>query len=161
MKIQDYIKHENTGFYISLGAVLIQSIHTMYILTKLSSLGSFGGLHSFFISILISGSILYFTVKGKTKIALGAAILESYFNICYYVLYINTEQLSWYYLFIAIPSSLALPTVLALFSHEIVIMKENKTTPTNFDVVKALKGKELEFEYKSGAATKMTKVKVK
>lgn len=94
MKIQEYIKHPDTGFWISLGAVTIQAFHTSYILNKLSSLGIFSNFHSFFISILISGSILYFTVKGKTKIAIGAAILESYFNICYYVLYISTSNLS-------------------------------------------------------------------
>ena len=42
------------------------------------------------------------------------------FNICYYVLYISNSNMSWKYLFIAIPSSFALPTVLALFSHELI-----------------------------------------
>lgn len=86
----------------------------------LSSLGTFATYHSFGISILISGSVLFFTVKGKTKIAIGAAILESYFNICYYVLYISNSDSNWNLLFIAIPSALALPTALALFSHELV-----------------------------------------
>lgn len=120
MNIQKYIKSNTFGFYLTLGTIITQSIHTQYILTKLSSLGSFAGFHSFAISILISGSVLYFTVKGKTKIAIGAACLEAYFNICYYVLYIDNSNMSWGYLFIAIPSSLALPTVLALFSHEVV-----------------------------------------
>lgn len=191
MKIQDYIKHENTGFWISVGAVIVQALHSQYILAKLSSLGgSLAEFHSFAISILISGSVLYFTVKGKTKVAIWAAVLESYFNICYYILYINNSDKSWYYLFIALPSSFALPTVLALFSHEIVEdnkklievendvpirdltfefeelledlkqLKDKITTIENKPEFE-LKGKELNLEFDNGKGIQITKVKVK
>lgn len=145
LTIQDRVKSNNFGFWITVAAVLGQALHSQYVLKLISSLGKtkiiwvgqidLAGFHSFGIAAIISLAILYFTLRGKAKIAIGAAIFETYMNICYYVIFISSmKEPNWNLLFIGIPSSIALPSILALFAEEInnpVIKKEDFETIIN------------------------------
>lgn len=123
--IQDRVKSNNFGFWITVSAVIFQALHSQYVLKLISSLKDVGGIdltgwHSFGVAAIISLAILYFTLRGRANIAIGAAVFETYMNICYYVIFISSmKEPNWNLLFIGIPSSIALPSILALFAEEI------------------------------------------
>lgn len=163
MQIQETIKSNNFGFILAVGAVSVQALHSQFVLKLVSSLTNVFGYdltswHSFITALLISGAILYFTLRGKVKIAIGAAIFEAYMNICYYSIYITQNENPKYYLFwIAIPSSIALPSILALFSEEIT-EKQEKITEKN--IVALLKDKTIKMKIKTNEGVKTVEGKI-
>jgi hypothetical protein len=142
LTIQERVKSNNFGFWITVAAVVFQSLHSQYVLKLISSLKDIGGYdltgwHSFGVAGIISLAILYFTLRGKANIAIGAAIFETYMNICYYVIFISSMEVpNWNLLFIGIPSSIALPSILALFAEEINDnkLKVNQLEEINNDI---------------------------
>ncbi len=144
-RLQEYIKNNDFGFLITVGAVIFQAMHTQYTLKLVSSLTDVFGYnltayHSMGIAILISGAILYFTLRDNYKAAIGWAVFEAYMNICYYTIYINATPADDNYLYwIAIPSAFALPTILGMFAYELVKEDPKKVIQTNsIDVTEEL-----------------------
>lgn len=129
-QIQDFIKNNNFGFFICLCAVIFQALHTQYNLKRLSSLTNVFGFnlseyHAVGIASIISMAILYFTLRKRRNQAIGWACFEAYMNICYYAIYISTTPVDDNYLYwIAIPSALALPAILASFANELLYDEE-------------------------------------
>lgn len=133
-KLQDFIKSNDFGFFISLCAVIFQALHTQYNLKSLSSLSNVYGFdlsqhHAMGLAAIISMAILYFTLRKRFNKAIGWAVFEAYMNICYYVIYIESQPVPPRMLyFIAIPVSFALPTILGMFSKELLYDGEGNIT---------------------------------
>lgn len=129
LSIQDRVKSNEFGFWITVSAVVFQALHSQYVLKLVSSLGniqtSIGEInlaswHSFGIATLISLAILWFTLRGEVEYAYYAAAFEVWMNLCYYGIFIFTQKEPPYYLLlIAIPSAIALPSILAIFAEQI------------------------------------------
>lgn len=125
-QLQEFIKHNNFGFFIALCAVVFQALHTQYNLKRLSSLTDVFGAdlseyHAMGLAAIISMAILYFTLRRRVNQAIGWACFEAYMNICYYAIYIFSTPANDNYLYwIAIPAALALPAILGMFSKELL-----------------------------------------
>ena len=133
-QLQNFIKSNNFGFFIAVCAVIFQALHTQYNLKNLSSLSNVYGVdlsqhHAMGIAAIISFAILYFTLRKRLNKAIGWAIFEAYMNICYYVIFIESQPVPPRMLyFIAIPASFALPTILGMFSKELLYDDDGNIT---------------------------------
>lgn len=141
-KLQEFIKHNNFGFFIAVCAVIFQALHTQYNLKRLSSLSNVFGAdlseyHAMGLAAIISMAILYFTLRGRANQAIGWACFEAYMNICYYAIYISSTPADDNYLYwIAIPAALALPTILGMFSKELLFDGEGDISNDSIEKLK-------------------------
>jgi len=135
MKAKNFIKHDGFGLFLAIATVIVQAMHSQYVLRLVSSLDEvYADTHAYVISIIISCAILYFTLRGKRKIAIGAAIFEAYMNICYYTIFILSQEEPNYWLFlVTIPVSGALPAILAFFSDDVMDGEKQQHTQEEMD----------------------------
>lgn len=120
MKILNFLRSKKFGLWLAIITVLVQAAHSTYVFLSLSSFGELWALiHSAVMAIVISGAILFFTLRKKITLAIFFAAFESAINIAYYVKYIIVENQSWWLLAIALPVAVVLPLTLYYYSEEL------------------------------------------
>lgn len=120
MKLIDRIKSDNFALGLAIFSVIIQGGHSGYVFMSLTSFtGWLAYTHSISMAMVISGAILYFTLKKNSKLSLSFAVFESLINIAYYIKFIITDDKSFWLLSIAIPISVVLPITVYYYSEHI------------------------------------------
>lgn len=127
MKLLRVIKSNNFGLWLAISTVIIQGAHSAYVFMSLSSFPTaWAYVHSSAMALVISGAILYFTLRNQIKLALFFAVFESMINIAYYIKFIIVEEQSWWLLLIAVPVAIVLPVTLYFYAENIKDFQEEE-----------------------------------
>lgn len=127
MKLIDRIKSDNFALGLAIFSVIIQGGHSAYVFMSLTSFsGWLAYTHSISMAMIISGAILYFTLKKNKKLSLYFSIFESLINIAYYIKFMIVEEKSFWLLTIAVPIAVVLPITVYYYSEHIDTLPTEK-----------------------------------
>lgn len=93
-KVINFLKSDNFALMLATGSVLALAPNTYFVFYKLSVLPPvFREIQALFFCIIISGAILFYTIRKNIPVARNFAIFEFGISSCYYIISLG---FSWY-----------------------------------------------------------------
>lgn len=115
-KLLSFLRSNNFAMYLAIASVIALAPNTYFVFSKFSILPKgYKEAQSLFVCLILSGAILFYTIRNNIKVAQNFAWFEFGISCCYYIISIGW---SWY-LIPAFAFAAILPVSVYNYSSEI------------------------------------------